>query len=43
MTDADAQQMLAAKMKLDRERMELQQAYTNSGSPKIPSLTEPFR
>ena len=28
MTDADALRMLAAKMKIDKERMDLQQAYT---------------
>jgi hypothetical protein len=36
MTDADAQQMLAAKMKIDFERMALQQAYTRKIAKVIP-------
>jgi hypothetical protein len=38
MTDADAQQMLAAKMKLDRERMDLQQAYTKKIAKAVPAI-----
>lgn len=38
MTDADARQMLAAKMKLDRERMDLQQAYTKKIAKAVPSV-----
>ena len=38
MTDADAQQMLAAKMKLDRERMDLQQAYTKKIARALPAI-----
>ena len=38
MTDADAQQMLAAKMKLDRERMDLQQAYTKKIARAVPVI-----
>jgi aminopeptidase N len=38
MTDADARQMLAAKMKLDRERMDLQQAYTKKIAKAVPAI-----
>ncbi|HET7203666.1 MAG TPA: hypothetical protein VFI92_09910 [Steroidobacteraceae bacterium] len=38
MTDADAGQMLAAKMKLDRERMDLQQAYTRKIAKAVPAM-----
>ncbi|MCE3285118.1 MAG: hypothetical protein K0R70_1374 [Steroidobacteraceae bacterium] len=38
MTDADAQQMLDAKMKLDRERMALQQAYTKKMARVLPAI-----
>ena len=38
MTDADAQQMLAAKMKIDWERMALQQAYTRKIGKALPAL-----
>ena len=38
MTDADAQQMLAAKMKIDRERMDLQQAYTKKVAKVVPPI-----
>jgi len=38
MTDADAQQILAAKMKLDRERMDLQQAYTKKIARAVPVI-----
>ena len=38
MTDADARQMLAAKMKLDRERMDLQQAYTKKIAKTVPAI-----
>ena len=38
MTDADAQQMLAAKMKIDRERMDLQQAYTKKIAKVVPAI-----
>lgn len=38
MTDADAQQMLVAKMKLDRERMDLQQAYTKKIAKVVPAI-----
>jgi hypothetical protein len=38
MTDADARQMLAAKMKLDRERMHLQQVYTNKIAKTVPAI-----
>jgi hypothetical protein len=38
MTDADARQMLAAKMKLDRERMHLQQVYTNKIAKTLPAI-----
>jgi aminopeptidase N len=36
MTDADAKQMLAEKMKLDRDRMDLQQAYTKKIARAVP-------
>ena len=38
MTDADAQQMLAAKMKIDRQRMDLQQAYTKKIAKVVPAI-----
>jgi hypothetical protein len=38
MTDADARQMLAAKMKIDRERMALQQAYTRKIGKAVPAI-----
>jgi hypothetical protein len=38
MTDADAQQMLSAKMKIDRERMDLQQAYTKKIAKALPAI-----
>jgi hypothetical protein len=38
MTDADAQQMLAAKMKIDFERMALQQAYTRKIAKAVPAI-----
>jgi hypothetical protein len=38
MTDADAQPMLAAKMKIDRERMDLQQAYTKEIAKAVPAI-----
>jgi hypothetical protein len=38
MTDADARQMLAAKMKLDRERLDLQQAYTRKIAKAVPAI-----
>jgi hypothetical protein len=38
MTDADAQQMLVSKMKLDRERMDLQQAYTKKIAKAVPAI-----
>ena len=38
MTDADARQMLAAKMKLDRERMDLQQQYTKKIAKAVPAI-----
>ena len=38
MSDADARQMLAAKMKLDRERMDLQQAYTKKIAKTVPAI-----
>jgi len=38
MTDADAREMLVAKMKLDRERMELQQTYTKKIARAIPAI-----
>jgi hypothetical protein len=38
MTDADARRMLAAKMKLDRERMDLQQAYTKKVARAVPAI-----
>ena len=38
MTDADARQMLAAKMKIDRERMDLQQAYTRKIAKALPAI-----
>jgi aminopeptidase N len=38
MTDADAQQMLDAKMKLDRDRMDLQQAYTRKIARAVPAI-----
>lgn len=39
MTDADARQMLAAKMKIDTERMNLQQAYTKKIAKAVPATT----
>jgi aminopeptidase N len=36
MTDADAKQMLTEKMKLDRDRMDLQQAYTKKIARAVP-------
>ena len=38
MTDADARQMLAAKMKLDSQRMNLQQAYTKKIAKAVPAI-----
>ena len=38
MTDADARQMLAAKMKIDRQRMDLQQAYTKRIAKTVPAI-----
>lgn len=38
MTDVDARQMLAAKMKIDRERMDLQQAYTKKIAKVVPAI-----
>ena len=38
MTDADAQQMLATTMKLDRERMDLGQAYTRQIARAVPAI-----
>ncbi|HEX6572721.1 MAG TPA: hypothetical protein VF055_11915 [Steroidobacteraceae bacterium] len=38
MTDADARQMLAAKMKIDRDRMALQQAYTRKIAKAVPAI-----
>ena len=38
MTDADAQPMLAAKMKIDRDRMDLQQAYTRKIAKAVPAI-----
>ena len=38
MTDADAKQMLTAKMKLDRDRMDLQQAYTKKIAKAVPVI-----
>ena len=38
MTDADARQMLAAKMKIDRERLDLQQAYTKKIARAVPAI-----
>jgi hypothetical protein len=38
MTDADAQRMLAAKMKLDRQRMDVQQAYTKKIAKAVPAI-----
>ena len=38
LTDADARQMLAAKMKIDRERMNLQQAYTKKIAKAVPAI-----
>jgi len=38
MTDADAQQMLAAKMKIDWERMALQQAYIRKIARLLPAI-----
>lgn len=38
MTDADAQRMLAEKMKLDKERMGVQQAYTKKIAKAVPAL-----
>ena len=36
MTDADAREILVAKMKIDRERMDLQQAYTKRIAKALP-------
>jgi hypothetical protein len=38
LTDADAQRMLAAKLKIDRERMALQQAYTKKIASVLPAI-----
>lgn len=38
MTDADARHMLDAKMKIDRERMDLQQAYTKKVAKSVPPI-----
>ena len=38
MTDADAKQMLSAKMKLDRERIDLQQEYTKKIAKVLPAI-----
>jgi hypothetical protein len=38
MTDADARQMLTVKMKLDRDRMDLQQAYTKKIARVVPDI-----
>jgi hypothetical protein len=38
MTDTGAQQMLDAKMKIDRERMALQQAYTKKIGKALPAI-----
>jgi hypothetical protein len=38
MTDADARQMLAEKMKIDRERLDLQQAYTRKIAKAVPAI-----
>ena len=38
MTDADARQVLAAKMKLDRDRMDLQQVYTKKIAKAVPAI-----
>ena len=38
MTDADARPMLAAKMKIDWERMALQQAYTRKIGKALPAI-----
>jgi hypothetical protein len=38
MTDDDARQMLAAKMKIDWERMALQQAYTRQIGKALPAI-----
>jgi hypothetical protein len=38
MTDDDARQMLATKMKIDRERMDLQQAYTKKVAKAVPAI-----
>ena len=38
MTDADARQMLVAKMKLDRDRMDLQQVYTKKIAKAVPAI-----
>jgi hypothetical protein len=38
MTDGDARQMLATKMKIDRERMDLQQAYTRKIARAVPAI-----
>lgn len=39
MTDGDAEQMLATKMKIDRERMDLQQRYTRRIAKVVPAIT----
>jgi hypothetical protein len=36
--NAEPQQMLVAKMKLDRERMDLQQAYTKKIAKAVPAI-----
>lgn len=38
MSDVDAKQMLGTKMKLDRERMELQHAYTKKIAKALPAV-----
>ena len=38
MTEADARHMLAAKMKLDRERIDLQQEYTRKIAKAVPAI-----
>jgi hypothetical protein len=38
MTDADAGQMLAARMKIDRERLDLQQSYTRKIGKVLPAI-----
>ena len=38
LTDADAQHLLAAKMKIDRDRLELQQSYTKKLARTLPPI-----